>query len=256
MAWLRRLPGERRVGARRSSPAETSHLPRLLLVRRGRDVASSMSNSPWSVGRVRVKICGITRIEDALDAAGVGADAIGLVFYPPSARALAPAQAAKIIKALPPFLTVVGLFLDPEPAAVRHVLERLPLDLLQFHGRESGAFCESFARPYIKAIAMGGGEDPVSVMREHPHAAGFVLDSHVAGAAGGSGETFDWRRVPVSPRPLIVAGGLTMANVARVVRDVRPWAVDVSSGVESDRGIKDREKMCRFIEEVGRASIQ
>lgn len=215
-----------------------------------------MSDSPWSVGRVRVKICGITRIEDALDAAGAGADAIGLVFYPPSPRALAPAQAARIIKALPPFLTVVGLFLDPEPAAVRHVMERLPLDLLQFHGRETGVFCESFDRPYIKALAMGGGAEPDTVMRDHPHAAGFLLDSHVAGAAGGSGETFDWQRVPASPRPLIVAGGLTVANVARVVRDVRPWAVDVSSGVESDQGIKDREKMCRFIEEVGRASSQ
>ena len=215
-----------------------------------------MSKSPWSVGRVRVKICGITRVEDALDAASAGADAVGLVFYPPSPRALSLEQAARIIEALPPFVTVVGLFLDPEPAEVRHVLERIPLDLLQFHGRETGVFCASFARPYIKAIAMGGGDDPRSAMREHAKATGFLLDSHVVGAAGGSGKTFDWQRVPASSRPLVLAGGLTVANVARVVHDIRPWAVDVSSGVEYSQGIKDGEKMRRFIQEVDRAIAQ
>ncbi|HYW05155.1 MAG TPA: phosphoribosylanthranilate isomerase [Gammaproteobacteria bacterium] len=205
--------------------------------------------------RTRVKVCGITRSEDARDAVGLGVDALGLVFYPPSARYLSPGEAAHLVRGLPPFVTTVGLFLDPEPGFVNEVLERVPLDLLQFHGRESPAQCEQAGRPYIKAIAMGGGADPEEQARRFASARGLLVDSHVAGAPGGSGRRFDWRAVGSLPDgpPLILAGGLTPENVGEAIRVVRPWAVDVSSGVEDSPGLKSPVMMRRFMEAVADA---
>lgn len=206
-----------------------------------------------NTGRTRVKICGITRAEDALVAARAGADAIGLVFYPDSPRCLSPDSAIRVLAGLPPLVSVVGLFLDAPAAEVRTVLEQVPLDLLQFHGRESAEYCRAFGRPYIKAVPMGG--DSTGFTEEfaaaYPDARGFLVDSHVAGGAGGSGRQFDWQRLDGRPaRPLILAGGLTPENVARAVRDVAPWAVDVSSGVEAAPGRKDATLIQRFMQGV------
>jgi len=205
--------------------------------------------------RTRVKVCGITRLEDAREAVGLGADALGLVFYPPSKRYLSPGEAAALVRGLPPFVTTVGLFLDAEPGFVAEVLERVPVDLLQFHGRESPARCEAAGRPYIKAIAMGGGADPGEQAQRFASARGLLVDSHVAGAPGGSGRRFDWRTLgslPAGP-PLILAGGLTPENVGEAIRAVRPWAVDVSSGVEDSPGVKSPAMMRRFMEAVADA---
>lgn len=199
--------------------------------------------------RTRVKICGITRVEDALVAAHAGADAIGLVFAQASPRRVSVEQAVAICRALPPFVSVVGLFVDADAAQVRQVLGRVPLDLLQFHGSEAPQFCRQFNRPYIKAIAMREGVDVHAEDRAFSDAAGLLLDAHVAGVAGGSGKSFDWSRVPRDlTRPIVLAGGLTPANVADAIRQVRPYAVDVSSGVEQARGVKDAGKIAAFIE--------
>ena len=204
--------------------------------------------------RTRIKICGITSIEDALAACEAGADALGLVFWPGSKRQLDPEAAAEIVAALPPFVVTVGLFMDPSESRVWDVLDAVPFDLLQFHGDEPPDFCERFARHYIKAVPMGGGHPPESYTAPHTAALGFVLDSHTAGVAGGSGKTFDWALVPAAlERPVILAGGLDPANVGEAVRAARPWAVDVSSGVESAPGRKDAKKMRAFIAEVERA---
>lgn len=203
--------------------------------------------------RTRIKICGITRPEDALAAARLGADAIGLVFYQPSPRAVTPAQAREIVTALPPFVTAVALFLDAGPELVEEVLATVPVGMLQFHGRESPAFCRHFGRPYLKAVPMGSEADTMAYARRYPDAAGFLLDSHEAGQAGGSGHAFDWARVPAGlGAPLILAGGLAAGNVAEAVRAVRPYAVDVSSSVESVPGVKDPGRMAAFIDEVHR----
>ncbi len=203
--------------------------------------------------RTRVKICGLTRVDDAVEACRLGADAIGLVFYPDSSRAVRPEQAADIARALPPFVSVVPLFLNPGEALVRQVLETVPVDLLQFHGEESPAFCESFGRRYIKAVPMGGGQDPAAYAARYRYASGFLLDSHMPGGAGGSGKAFDWRAIPADlGRPLIIAGGLNAANVGEAIRRYRPWGVDVSSGVESAPGIKDAQAIATFINEVQR----
>ena len=201
--------------------------------------------------RTRVKICGITRIEDALVAAQAGADAIGLVFAQASPRCVSVAEAAAICRALPPFVSVVGLFVDADAAQVTQALGRVPLDLLQFHGSETPQFCRQFNRPYIKAIAMREGIDVHAEDRAFADAAGLLLDAHVAGLSGGSGKTFDWSRVPRGlARPIVLAGGLTPGNVADAIRQVRPYAVDVSSGVEQARGVKDAGKIAAFIEAV------
>lgn len=202
--------------------------------------------------RTRVKICGITRPEDAIAAAAAGADAIGLVFCAASPRHIAPERAREIVAALPPLVSTVALFLDPARDEVARVLDAVEVDLLQFHGRESPEFCESFGRRYLKALGMGGGSDTAADAAAHPHATGFLLDSHVPGAQGGSGETFDWSRIPVLPKPYLLAGGLSPANVAEAVRRCRPYGVDVSSGVESAKGIKDAAKIAAFIDEVNR----
>lgn len=204
--------------------------------------------------RTRVKICGITSPEDGRAAVDAGADAIGLVFCASSPRNLALAQAAAIISALPPLVSVVALFQDAQPEQVATVLSSLPVDLLQFHGQEPPEFCGAFERRYIKALPMGGGVEPVAYARRYPDAAAFLLDSHALGGSGGTGSPFDWRRVPGGlDKPLIVAGGLNAGNVAEAVRVCRPYAVDVSSGVEAAKGIKDRAKMAAFINEVHRA---
>ncbi|MGM0412898.1 MAG: phosphoribosylanthranilate isomerase [Pseudomonadota bacterium] len=205
--------------------------------------------------RVRTKICGLTTADDAAAAVAAGADAIGLVFHDPSPRAVDPEAAAAIVAALPPFVTVVGLFVDPEPAAVEAVLQRVPLDRLQFHGDEPAALCTAFGRPYIKAVRMRADTDPAAVMAAHPAASGFLLDAWRPDRAGGTGEAFDWDRVPSRrPRPLILAGGLAPDNVAAAVARVAPWAVDVSSGVESLPGRKDPARMQAFINEVQRGT--
>jgi phosphoribosylanthranilate isomerase len=205
--------------------------------------------------RTRVKICGITRVEDALAAAEAGADAIGLVFAETSPRRVSLDEAAAIRRALPPFVTVVGLFVDAEAPQVTQALGRVALDLLQFHGAETTEFCRQFHRPYIKAISMREGIDVDAAARAFADAAGLLFDTHVAGVAGGSGVSFDWTRVPRDlPRPLVLAGGLTPHNVAEAVRRVRPYAVDVSSGVEQAKGIKDAHKIAAFIAAVEAAT--
>lgn len=197
---------------------------------------------------VRVKICGLTRIEDALAAAAAGADAIGLVFYAPSPRSVSIEQARKIVYALPPFVSTVGLFVDASAEIVREVLGRVPLSTLQFHGDESAEFCRQFQLPYLKAIRVQADTDLPALAREYRDAAGLLLDAWVAGVPGGTGETFSWELIPTGlDKPLILAGGLTPDNVAAAVRQVRPWAVDVSGGVEQDKGIKDAAKMTLFI---------
>ncbi|MEH6492827.1 phosphoribosylanthranilate isomerase [Halopseudomonas sp.] len=205
---------------------------------------------------VRIKICGITRVEDGLAAALAGADAIGLVFYAPSPRAVSLDKAAEIVAALPPFVTVVGLFVDADPAYVRDALTQVPLDLLQFHGDEDAAYCDQFGRPYLKAIRVREGQDLGSVAAAWPRASGILLDSYKPGVPGGTGEAFDWALVPAERRwSLVLAGGLTPANVAQAVAEVKPWAVDVSGGVEAAKGIKDAEKINAFIQEVKRVRV-
>ena len=201
----------------------------------------------------RIKICGITREQDALAAAAAGADAIGLVFYAPSPRAVDPAQAARIVAALPPFVTTVGLFVDAEPAAVRAVLAEVPLDLLQFHGEESDAYCRQFGRPYLKAVRVRSADQLRDVAAQWPGAAGILLDSYKPGVPGGTGEVFDWRLVPRERDwNLVLAGGLAAGNVRQAIDEMQPWAVDVSGGVEAANGIKDVAKINAFVQEVKR----
>ena len=197
---------------------------------------------------VRVKICGITRPEDAIAAAAAGADAIGLVFYAASPRHVTPEKADAIIRALPPFVTTVGLFVNAESDYIQDVINSVPLDLLQFHGQETAAECARYHKPYIKAIAMREGDDPGIIEADFHEAKGILLDTYHETRAGGTGESFDWTRVPRNMKlPIILAGGLHPGNVADAVRQVRPYAVDVSSGVESAKGIKDASKIAAFI---------
>ena len=197
---------------------------------------------------VRVKICGITRVEDALAAAAAGADAIGLVFYAKSPRAVDIEQAREILAVLPPFVTSVGLFVDAERSELERILASVPLDLLQFHGDESVQQCEAFGRPYIKALRVKAGDDIAARVARYPSAQGILLDAYVEGVPGGTGEAFDWSLIPQAlSKPLILAGGLRPDNVAEAVSRVRPYAVDVSGGVEASKGVKDVEKVDAFI---------
>lgn len=206
------------------------------------------------MSRTRVKFCGITRIEDAHEAAQLGADAIGLVFAHGSPRALAPADAARIAATTLPFVARVGLFLDADADYVRAVCTAVALDALQFHGSEPREFCSSFGLRYIKAIAMGDGDAFEPRAREYPDAAALLLDSHASGTQGGTGARFDWARVPHAyGTPIILAGGLNPDNVAEAITTARPYAVDVSSGIELRPGMKDSAKMRRFLDEVRRA---
>lgn len=208
-------------------------------------------NKPYPFRRTRVKICGLTRPEDAVAAVRMGADAIGLVFYPPSPRYVGADAARAIVTALPPFATVVGLFVDAEPAEVRQVLNAVPLDLLQFHGDEPAGYCEGFGRPYLKALRMRPGVDLVQFGEEYPAAQGWLLDAWHPDTKGGTGEGFDWNRIPPSwSERLVLAGGLDADNVTAALATARPYAVDVSSGVESAKGIKDTVKMASFLREV------
>jgi phosphoribosylanthranilate isomerase len=203
--------------------------------------------------RTRVKVCGITRVEDAQAAVQAGADAIGLVFYPPSPRFLSLDWARQLAADLPPFVTTVALFVNPTAADVYSVLERVKPAALQFHGEEDPVFCAQFGMPYVKACRVRPGVDLLEYLRPFAGAAAWLLDSHVE-EYGGVGESFDWSLVPAErTRPLVLSGGLTRENVGEAIRRVRPWAVDVSSGVESSKGIKDAAKIAAFIAEVRNA---
>ena len=197
---------------------------------------------------VRVKICGMTRLEDALFAAQAGADALGLVFYEKSPRHVSTAQAASICRALPPFITRVGLFVDASAEIVEEVLHTVPLDLLQFHGDETPAYCAQFDKPYMKAVRVQADTDLLKYAADFAEASGLLLDAYVPGLPGGTGAAFDWQLIPKNfPKPVVLSGGLTPQNVSDAIQQTRPWAVDVSSGVESAKGIKDQSKIAQFI---------
>ena len=203
------------------------------------------------MSRTRIKICGITRAEDAVAAVRGGADAIGLVFYEPSPRCVTIDQARALCRAVPPFVTVVGLFVNAERGFVRHVIDALPIQTLQFHGEEREMDCNCYGLPYIKAARVRPGLDLVEYARLFPSAQGLLLDAHVEGYGGG-GRIFDWSLIPGRlPLPVVLSGGLDAANVAQAVRQVRPWAVDASSGVEVAKGIKDARKIAEFVAGVG-----
>ena len=204
----------------------------------------------------RVKICGITRVQDGLDAVRFGAHAIGLVFYAPSPRAVTADQARTIVEALPPFVTAVGLFVNAEAEAVRETLAAVPLQLLQFHGDETPEYCAAFGMPYLKAVRVRAGVDLLQYAQDFHGARGLLLDAYVEGVRGGTGATFDWALIPRSlPLPVVLSGGLDADNVGAAVRAVRPWAVDVSSGVESAKGIKDAAKIEAFMNGVRNAGV-
>ncbi len=203
------------------------------------------------MSHTRIKICGITRPRDALAAAELGADAIGLVFYPRSPRAVNAATALQILAEVPPFLSVVALFVDEPASGVDRILSQVPVDTLQFHGNESPGFCNRFGRPWLKALRVREGIDVAAAVRDYAAARAILLDSWQEGVPGGTGRTFDWNLAPTAlPRPVVLAGGLDDGNVGEAVRRVRPAAVDVSGGVESAPGVKDREKIRRFIAAV------
>ncbi|KJS27041.1 MAG: phosphoribosylanthranilate isomerase [Gammaproteobacteria bacterium] len=200
---------------------------------------------------VRSKICGITRVDDALTAAKAGADAIGLVFYAKSPRAVDVRQAREIVAALPPFVTTVGLFVNASRCEINEILDAVPLDMLQFHGDETPAQCEGFHRPWFKALRVGNGEDIEAQVARYANASGILLDTFVAGVPGGTGERFDWSLIPAAlAKPLILAGGLTAENVQQAIAQVRPYAVDVSGGVEASKGVKDASKVMAFVGRV------
>ena len=204
---------------------------------------------------VRVKICGITRLEDLHAACDAGADALGFVFYEKSPRHVSVAAAAALARELPPFVQSVGLFVNAGRAFIESVLEAVPLDLLQFHGDETPAECASFKRPYIKAVRVNRGTDLLKCAADFDAARGLLLDAFVPGMPGGTGERFDWSLIPANlPKPVVLSGGLTPDNVAEAIRRVHPWAVDVSSGVEASKGIKDALKVARFIAKAKEAS--
>lgn len=202
------------------------------------------------MARTRVKICGITRGEDLESAAGAGADALGFVFYPASPRYLDLDRAAALVGQVPPFVARVGLFVNAEPSAVAATLARVPIDILQFQGDESPGYCEQFGRAYLKVARMKPGIDLVESARAYGSARGLLLDAFVD-SYGGAGKTFDWSLVPKEvPMPVIVAGGLTADNVGEAIHRLRPWGVDVSSGVEAAKGIKDARKIAAFMAAV------
>jgi len=203
--------------------------------------------------RTRVKICGLTRPEDVVAAASAGADAVGFVFYEPSPRGVSIAKAAELLRSVPPFVVATGLFVNPDRKSVEEVLSRVPLDLLQFHGDESPEFCQSFSARWIKAIRVRAPGDIEQAFRDYSGASGLLVDAWVADKYGGTGESFNWDLIPSArPLPLILAGGLGSGNVAAAVKQVRPWGVDVSGGVELSKGTKDAAKITEFINEVRR----
>ncbi|SFF31367.1 phosphoribosylanthranilate isomerase [Fontimonas thermophila] len=203
--------------------------------------------------RTRIKFCGIRRKQDAELAVDLGVDALGFVLVPRSKRYIDPGRAAVIRAGLPPFVTVVALFMDADAGEVQTAIDALRPDVVQFHGREDAAFCASFGLPYIKAVAMSGPTDLSRTARQFRSAQALLLDAHAPGAMGGSGKTFDWSCIKPVGLPLVLAGGLTADNVGRAVRTVRPYAVDVSSGIERRPGVKDPERMRAFVRAVRRA---
>lgn len=199
--------------------------------------------------RVRVKICGITRPEDALAAAQAGADAIGLVFYEPSPRAVTIEQAKRIVQNLPAFVTTTALFVDANASLVEQVIDDVKIDLLQFHGNESAEFCGQFSRPYIKAISMQSDTNVIELVDVYKDARALLLDTYKPGVPGGTGEVFNWQWIPKSlAKPVVLAGGLTPENVKNALEIPNVWAIDVSGGVESTKGIKSAQKITDFIQ--------
>jgi len=206
--------------------------------------------------RTRVKICGITRPEDALEAILHGADAIGLVFYPQSPRYVTPLQAAEIVKKVPAFITVVGLFVNAEASEISDILSAVHLDLLQFHGDETPMQCRQFSRPYMKAIRVKSDTNLVQYAADYADAKALLLDAFAEGVPGGTGQVFDWNLIPSNLSvPVVLAGGLNADNVTQAIQKVRPYAVDVSGGVEASKGIKDAAKIAAFMRGVSNAAL-
>ena len=199
----------------------------------------------------RVKICGLRQADDAVFAARSGADAIGLVFYPPSPRAVDIATAAKIACALPPFVSCVGLFVDATAQEIDQVLSQVPLSVLQFHGDESAQFCEQFQLPWIKAVRMRPNIDLHQQRQYYNQAQGLLLDAYKPGVPGGTGDQFDWHRIPDDiADDVVLAGGIDVYNVQQAIQQVKPWAIDVSGGVESHKGVKDHAKIDAFMRQA------
>jgi phosphoribosylanthranilate isomerase len=206
--------------------------------------------------RTRVKICGITRVEDARAAIAAGCDAIGLVFYSPSARHVNLETAAEIVAGIPPFVSAVGLFVDAEPEQINAVLTHVRLDMLQFHGNETPEQCNLYDVPYMKAIRVKTGTNLLQYAEQFKQARALLLDAFIEGVPGGTGQIFDWNIIPESlPLPVVLAGGLTAENVTAAIRQVQPYAVDVSGGVEINKGIKDAAKIAAFMRGVSHASL-
>ena len=206
--------------------------------------------------RTRVKICGVTRVQDALEAVKQGVDAIGLVFYAPSPRNVSPAKAAEIISKIPAFVTIVGLFVDAESAFIHDILSVVRLDLLQFHGDETPEECRQYSRPYMKAIRVKSDTNLVQYAENYADAKALLLDAFAEGVPGGTGLVFDWSLIPQNlPIPVVLAGGLNAENVGLAVEQVRPYAVDVSGGVEASKGIKDAAKIAAFMRGVSNATL-
>jgi phosphoribosylanthranilate isomerase len=200
--------------------------------------------------KTRVKICGITRRQDAEFAIEKGADALGFVFYSASPRAVTLAQAKDIVSNLPPFISIVALFVDAEVEEVQACIDTLAVDVLQFHGNESPEYCEQFGMNYLKAIRMRQGLDLEDLAQKYSSASALLLDSYQAGVPGGTGQVFDWSLIEKINKPIILAGGLDSDNVAMAIKQVQPYAVDVSGGVEQEKGIKDKQKISTFMQEV------
>jgi phosphoribosylanthranilate isomerase len=213
----------------------------------------------WQNGlfvRTRVKICGITRVEDALSAVEQGADAIGLVFYPPSPRYVSVSQAAEIAQVLPAFVSVVGLFVDAPSADIEAVLLKVPIDLIQFHGNETPEQCRRYEKPYIKAIRVKTDTNLIQYQSDFSDAKALLLDTYTEGVPGGTGQVFDWNVIPKHmTKQLVLAGGLDANNVTQAIKLVKPYAVDVSGGVESAKGIKDAAKIAAFMRGVSDAIV-
>jgi len=201
--------------------------------------------------RTRVKICGFTQAKDAVAAANLGVDAIGLVFYPPSPRHVSIERAKEIVEALPAFVSVVALFVDEQESQIREVLSHVSIDCIQFHGDESVEACRVYNKPYLKAIRMKPGLDIMEIARQYDDASALLLDAYHPGIKGGSGSQFDWDLIPdLCPLPIVLAGGLQVDNVKQAIESVKPYALDVSSGVEAEKGVKDVAKMTAFIQQI------
>lgn len=216
-----------------------------------------MTASVHKSARTRIKVCGLTQVDNALAVEACGVDAIGLVFYPSSSRCVAIEQAARVARALGPLTQRIGLFVDADADQVRAVLAQVPLSGLQFHGAEDNDFCGQFGVPWFKALRMKPGFDPVAAMAAYPDAAGFLLDAYQPGIPGGTGARFDWARVPVSAgRPLLLAGGLDPDNVGQAIAQTGVYGVDLSGGVESAPGLKDPARVAALVQAVARADAR